>query len=129
MQVPLDAIASRAQKELHHNDIQGRVVLGARVEDACRGPAEYADALRMLGDRPFALTYRPETQRAYVMLKEGASGTDALCGAFHAHVLLHIMDAMVEKAALPVLEVLPKSEPVMPPGKLAKQHPDCLERS
>ena len=103
---------------MHVNGVQGRVVLGARVEDACRGPAEYADALHLFGDRPFALTYRPETQRAYVMLKEGASSIDALCGAFHAHVLLHMMDAVEEKAELPILEVLPKSEPGMQQGNL-----------
>lgn len=87
--------------------MQGRVVLGARVEDACQGPAEYSDALESFSSQPFALTYRPETQRAYVLLKEGASTSDALCGAFHAHVLLHMMDAVDDKASLPITAVLP----------------------
>ena len=87
--------------------MQGRIILGARVEDACQGPAEYSDALESFSSQPFALTYRPETQRAYVLLKEGASTSDALCGAFHAHVLLHMMDAIDDKAALPITAVLP----------------------
>lgn len=87
--------------------MQGRVVLGARVEDACQGPAEYADALDSFSSQPFALTYRPETQRAYVLLKEGTSTSDALCGAFHAHVLLHLVDAVDDKAALPITAMLP----------------------
>ncbi len=91
--------------------VQARVILGARVEDACRGPAEYTDALNSFSTQPFALTYRPETKRAYVLLKQGASGTGALCGAFHAHVLLHMIDALDAKPALPITEVLPKSEP------------------
>ena len=94
--------------------MQGRVVLGARVEDACQGPAEYADALQLFGNRPFALTYRPETKQAYVMLKEGASGLDALCGAFHAHVLLHMIDAVdqgLHKGNTPASEIVPRSQP------------------
>ena len=91
--------------------LQGRVVLGASVEDACQGPAEYTEALDTFTSHPFALTYRPETQRAYVLLKQGASGTDALCGAFHAHVLLHMIDAIDDKPALPITEVLPKMRP------------------
>ena len=87
--------------------MQGRIILGARVEDACQGPAEYSDALESFSSQPFALTYRPETQRAYVLLKEGACTSDALCGAFHAHVLLHMMDAVDDKAALPIAAVLP----------------------
>ena len=93
--------------------LQGRVVLGARVEDACQGPAEYTEALDTFTSHPFALTYRPETQRAYVLLKQGASGTDALCGAFHAHVLLHMIDAVDDKPALPITEVLPKMQPTI----------------
>ena len=89
--------------------MQGRVVLGARVEDACQGPAEYSEALESFSSQPFAITYRPETQRAYVLLKEGASGSDSLCGAFHAHVLLHMMDAVDGKGALPIAEALPKT--------------------
>lgn len=94
---------------------QGRVVLGARVEDACQGPAEYADALHLFSDCPFALTYRPETKQAYVMLKNGASGLDALCGAFHAHVLLHMVDAVdqgLQKGNLLASEIVPRSQPI-----------------
>ena len=93
--------------------MQGRVVLGARVEDACQGPAEYATALETFGNEAYAITYRPETNRAYVLLKQGASMQDTLCGAFSAHVLLHMLDAVEDKPALPALHTLPQVEPGM----------------
>ena len=70
-------------------------------------PARAADALQSFSSQPFALTYCPETQWAYAVLKEGSSALDALCGALHAHVLLHMMDAVDDKAALPITAVLP----------------------
>lgn len=91
--------------------LQGRVVLGARVEDACLGPSEYANALETFGTAAYALTYRPETDKAYVILRQGATVQDTLCGAFHAHVLLHMLDAAQDKPALPALQLLPKAEP------------------
>lgn len=98
--------------------LQGRVVLGARVEDACSGPAEYASALETFSNEAYALTYRPETKKAYVLLKQGVSVEDTLCGAFQAHVLLHMMDAVQNKPALPALQLLPKSEPGLSSGIL-----------
>ena len=91
--------------------LQGRVVLGARVEDACQGPSDYKDALDLFGSAAYALTYRPETNKAYVLLKQGANVQDTLCGAFQAHVLLHMLDAVHNKPALPALQLLPKCEP------------------
>lgn len=91
--------------------MQGRVVLGARVEDACPGPSQYATALETFGDAAFALTYRPESNKAYVLLKQGATVQDTLCAAFHAHVLLHMLDASSGKPALPALQLLPQSAP------------------
>lgn len=87
------------------------MVLGARVEDACRGPSEYATALETFASLPYAITYRPETSRAYVLLKQGASVQDTLCGAFSAHVLLHMLDAVQGKPSLPALQLLPQIEP------------------
>ena len=95
------------------------MVLGARVEDACPGPAEYASALETFSNGAYALTYRPETKKAYVLLKQGASVEDTLCGAFQAHVLLHMMDAVQKKPALPALQLLPKSEPGLTSGALS----------
>jgi hypothetical protein len=37
---------------------QNRVVLGARVDEACAGPSKLREALAATGDLPFALTYR-----------------------------------------------------------------------
>ena len=91
--------------------MQGRVVLGARVEDACQGPSDYATALDTFANEPYAITYRPETNRAYVLLKQGASVQDTLCGAFSAHVLLHMLDAVQGKPSLPALQLLPQTEP------------------
>lgn len=38
--------------------VQGRVVLGARVEQACLGASQLADSLSVYGDEAFAITYR-----------------------------------------------------------------------
>ena len=38
-------------------------------------------------------TCRPDTGKAYVLLRVGAGSRDVLRGAFHAHVLLHMLDS------------------------------------
>ena len=38
--------------------VQGRVVLGAHVDEACLGASQLGDTLSVYGDEPFAITYR-----------------------------------------------------------------------
>ncbi|MEW5299951.1 MAG: hypothetical protein WDW36_002919 [Sanguina aurantia] len=71
---------------------QGRVVLGATVQEACKGPQELKDALAQYGDRQYMLTYRPEVDKVFVLLREGAKTEDILKAAFSANVFLHLRD-------------------------------------
>lgn len=38
--------------------VQGRVVLGAHVDQACLGASQLAESLSVYGDEAFAITYR-----------------------------------------------------------------------
>lgn len=70
-----------------------RLVLGARVGDACGGPAALAEALHAFRGRQYALTYRPDTRKVYVLLKRGAAPADAVRAALDAHAVLYMVDA------------------------------------
>jgi hypothetical protein len=70
-----------------------RLVLGAAVGDACATPAQLAAALERFRGRPFAVTYRADTRRAYVLLREGAKREAVLEGALCAHAVLFMLDA------------------------------------
>lgn len=75
-----------------------RIVLGATVEEACRSPAELKAALDLFRGRQYALTYRPETKKVYVMLRQGAGTEASLQGAMAAHCVLHLVNAAEGKA-------------------------------
>ncbi|PSC70770.1 histidine-tRNA cytoplasmic isoform B [Micractinium conductrix] len=70
----------------------GRVVLGATVEEACPGPAQLHEALHSFSGRQYALTYRPDTRKCYALLKEGAYLQSVLQAAMDAHCLLWMLD-------------------------------------
>lgn len=72
----------------HH----GRVVLGATVAEACPGPRQLGDALAAFSGRQYALTYRPDTRKCYVLLKQGAGQHAVLQAAMDAHALLWMLD-------------------------------------
>jgi Vitamin B6 photo-protection and homoeostasis len=73
---------------------QKRIVLGATVEEACSNPLELKAALDSFGGgKNFALTYRPETKKVYVLFKQGADTMSALQGAIYAHCVLHLVNA------------------------------------
>ncbi|KAI8464617.1 MAG: vitamin B6 photo-protection and homoeostasis-domain-containing protein [Monoraphidium minutum] len=78
---------------------QGRIVLGAAVEDAVHSPAELARAAALFRSERFIVTYRPETRKVYVMLRENAAVPDTLKAAFTAHMVLHLMEACVPPAS------------------------------
>ncbi|GFR40042.1 hypothetical protein Agub_g580 [Astrephomene gubernaculifera] len=73
---------------------QRRLVLGASVEAACAGPADlsYAAGLFRQGSYGYMVTYRPDTRKAYVLLREGATSWDCLQASFFGHVFLHLLD-------------------------------------
>ncbi|EFN54059.1 hypothetical protein CHLNCDRAFT_8919, partial [Chlorella variabilis] len=70
----------------------GRVVLGATVEEACAGPQQLHDALAAFSGRQYALTYRPDTRKCYALLKQGASPRSVQQAAMDAHALLWMLD-------------------------------------
>jgi len=69
-----------------------RVVLGAAVDAACAGPYDLVASLRRFPNRKYALTYRPETQKVYVMLRQGADTEAVLRSVLDAHCVLHLME-------------------------------------
>jgi hypothetical protein len=72
---------------------QKRIVLGATVEEACSNPLELKAALDAFKGKNFALTYRPETKKVYVLFRQGADTMSALQGAIYAHCVLHLVSA------------------------------------
>ncbi|KAL4524454.1 hypothetical protein Ndes2526B_g00459 [Nannochloris sp. 'desiccata'] len=72
---------------------QKRIVLGATVEEACSNPLELKAALDAFGGKNFALTYRQETKKVFVLFRQGANTMSALQGAIYAHCVLHLVNA------------------------------------
>ncbi|GIL46240.1 hypothetical protein Vafri_3268 [Volvox africanus] len=73
---------------------QGRLVLGASVEAACAGPSDlgYAASRFPESSYRYLVTYRPDTKKAYVLLRDGATSMDCLQASFFGHVFLHLLD-------------------------------------
>lgn len=72
--------------------VGGRVILGARVEDACASPEDLAQALETFAGRQYAITYRPDSRKAFVLLKQGASQDCVLTSTLEALALLYVLD-------------------------------------
>ena len=67
----------------------GQVVLGTSLEKACCSPTHLAAAIATFPPpSPYVMTYRPDKDKVYVVLREGAGEEDALEGAFLAHLWL-----------------------------------------
>ncbi|KAG2430432.1 hypothetical protein HXX76_009956 [Chlamydomonas incerta] len=71
---------------------QGRLVLGASVEAACARPGDLLTAAAAFRDGRYLVTYRPDTKKAYVLLRDGATNMDCLQASFFGHVFLHVLD-------------------------------------
>lgn len=80
---------------------ESRIVLGATVEEACRGPEELKSALELFKSRQYALTYRPETKKVYVMLRAGVASEDTMRAVFDAHTVLHIVNGSKAQGSAP----------------------------
>ncbi len=78
------------------------MVLGASIEEAVEGPRTLGGLLDTWRGRQYALSYRPDTKKVYVVLREGAASADILEAAFHAQHFLHALDR-VDGAAPPSL--------------------------
>lgn len=68
------------------------MVLGAKVEEACRSASDLLAAAPAFRGERYILTYRPDTKKVYVVLKQGAETVDCLKAAFACHTFLHLLD-------------------------------------
>ncbi|KAL9246097.1 hypothetical protein vseg_019675 [Gypsophila vaccaria] len=76
------------------------VVLGSRFKDAFQDPGLYI-ALEPLFERErYIVTYNPEKNKVYALLKDQAKSDDILKAAFHGHVLLHSIRSSLKKHAV-----------------------------
>lgn len=86
----------------------GQVVLGASVETACESPEHLADTLSTFGaSSPYYLSYRPDKDKVYVMLKEGVETSVALEATVMAHSWLHRIHEVVPEAERACIAALP----------------------
>lgn len=90
----------------------GQVILGASLETACESPAHLAAAVSAFPKCcPYVMTYRPDKDKVYVVLRAGADKAAALDGAFLAHLWLHEIHEATGGAARQCLVALPAAAP------------------
>lgn len=77
--------------------VGGRVVIGATVEDACTSPEDLSQALSTFPGRSYAITYRADTKKAYLLLKQGVDSDAILSGTVDALTLLYLIDKEMTK--------------------------------
>ena len=71
-------------------------MLGASLEKACESPAHLSAAIAAFpASSPYVLTYRPDKDKVFVVLRTTADKAAALEGAFLAHLWLHRIHASV----------------------------------
>jgi hypothetical protein len=77
----------------------GQVKLGASLEAACESPGHLSASVKAFPpSSPYLLTYRPDKDKVYVVLRESADEAAALEGAFVAHLWLErIHEAVPER--------------------------------
>jgi hypothetical protein len=86
----------------------GQVVLGASVETACESPEHLSATVAAFGSSsPYYLTYRPEKDKVYVMLKDGVDKSVALEAAVLAHAWLHRIHEVEPEATRNGIPALP----------------------
>lgn len=86
----------------------GQVVLGASLERACETPAHLSAMLDAFpAGSPYLLSYRPDRNKVYVVLREKATKDDALAGAFLAHLWLRRIQESVAEAERKCMVPLP----------------------
>lgn len=85
--------ANHKEPLLPWNDpANSRIILGATIKDACASPQHLEQTLDMFKTKPYALTYRQDTKKVYVLLKEKIKMSDVLLAALDAHTVLCMVD-------------------------------------
>ncbi|RLN27820.1 uncharacterized protein C2845_PM05G37710 [Panicum miliaceum] len=69
------------------------VAIGSRFGEAFQEPASFIAIKPMFEDERYIVTYNPTKDKVYALLKDQAKPDDILKAAFHAHVLLHFINA------------------------------------
>ncbi|GJN14442.1 hypothetical protein PR202_gb01269 [Eleusine coracana subsp. coracana] len=69
------------------------VAIGSRFGEAFQEPASFVAIRPLFEDERYLVTYNPTKDKVYALLKDQAKPDDILKAAFHAHVLLHFINA------------------------------------
>ncbi|KAG8068664.1 hypothetical protein GUJ93_ZPchr0005g16033 [Zizania palustris] len=69
------------------------VAIGSRFGDAFQEPASFVAIRPLFEDERYIVTYNPTKDKVYALLKDQAKPDDIVKAAFHAHVLLHFINA------------------------------------
>ncbi|AQK93725.1 Protein root UVB sensitive 6 [Zea mays] len=69
------------------------VAIGSRFGEAFQEPASFIAIKPLFEDERYIVTYNPTKDKVYALLKDQAKPDDILKAAFHAHVLLHFINA------------------------------------
>ncbi|XP_051145703.1 protein root UVB sensitive 6-like isoform X2 [Andrographis paniculata] len=70
------------------------IVLGPRFKEAFQNPNSYLYAESIFEKEKYIVTYNPAKGNIYALFKDQAKSDDILKAAFHAHVLLHIIQPL-----------------------------------
>ena len=91
----------------------GQVVVGASLEAACETPAHLSAAIAAFPHTsPYVLTYRPDKDKVFVVLRDSADRDAALEGAFAAHLWLDEIHERVAPAERKCMTALPAESDV-----------------
>ncbi|KAG8054428.1 hypothetical protein GUJ93_ZPchr0001g31001 [Zizania palustris] len=69
------------------------VSIGSRFGEAFQEPASFVATRPLFEDERYMVTYNPAKDKVYALLKDQAKPDDIVKAAFHAHVLLHFINA------------------------------------
>ena len=91
----------------------GQIVIGASLEAACESPTHLSAAIAAFPAKSaYVLTYRPDKDKVFVVLRQGANRDDALEGAFLAHLWLSRLHDTVNAAGRKCMAALPADKKV-----------------
>ncbi|KAI0507813.1 hypothetical protein KFK09_013941 [Dendrobium nobile] len=72
---------------------QTSVVLGSRFGEAFQDPSAFLSIESLFEKERYIVTYNPSKGNIYALLKDKAKSDDILKAAFHAYVLLHLLNS------------------------------------
>ncbi|KAK8971132.1 hypothetical protein KSP40_PGU012319 [Platanthera guangdongensis] len=76
---------------------QTSIVLGSRFGEAFQEPSAFLALEPLFEKERYILTYNPSKGSIYALLKNKAKSDDILKAAFHAHMLLHVLNSSIVK--------------------------------